>query len=62
MKFELTKSQIDKLEDWQQFIKEEFGSYGEFEYRFTPTGIGCYVEVYSKILNRTLNLTEVENW
>jgi len=33
-----------------------------YEYKFTPTGIGCCVEIYSKLSKKTLDLSDVEKW
>ncbi len=62
MKFELEDSQLLKLKNWQNKIKKKFGEYGNYTYSFTPTGIGNIINVYSDILGKTLNLTEVEKW
>lgn len=62
MKFELDKSQIERLNKWQKAIKKKYGEYGQYEYRFTPTGIGCCVEIYSNLSKKTLDLSNVEKW
>ena len=61
-KFELTKTQEEKLNGWKEAIKKVFGEYGQYDYIFTPTGIGDVVKVYSHLAKTTLDLTEVENW
>jgi hypothetical protein len=53
---------MDRLEKWQKTIKKKFGEYGHYEYRFTPTGIGCGIEVYSHSLKKSLDLSDVEKW
>jgi hypothetical protein len=62
MKFELNSAQCEMLKKWQLNIMEKYGSYGEFEYRFTPTGIGCIIKVYSVLSRETLNLSGEEYW
>lgn len=60
--FTLDEDQVVKLEEWQGHIKAIYGEYGNYEFRFKPTGIGDGVEVYSDLANITLNLTDVEKW
>lgn len=62
MKFELDDKQIKKLNKWTKKLKKKYGEVGLLEYRFTPTGIGDVVEVYSKTANKTINLTDVDSW
>ena len=61
-KFELSDTQEEKLKAWKDAIFIVFNAYGSFEFRFTSSGIGDKVEVYSTIAKTTLDLTEVENW
>lgn len=62
MKFELDEKQVEKLKEWQEAIKKVFGSYGEYEFIFKPTGIGDVVKVYSCLSKATLDLTDVDKW
>lgn len=62
MKFELDESQIQRLEKWKLSIKEKYGVYGIYEYKFTPTGIGCAVEIYSVLSQETLDLSDYDKW
>lgn len=62
MKFELDKKQKEKLKKWQDAIKEIYGEYGHFEYRFRPSGIGDGVRVYSDLAKTEIDLTDVESW
>lgn len=62
MKFEMSKTQIKKLEDWQEAINKVYGRTGDFEFTFKPNGIGYSITVYSELANFELNLTEIENW
>ena len=60
--FTLYEDQVVKLEEWQGHIKAIYGEYGNYEFRFRPTGIGDGVEVYSDLANITIDLTDVEKW
>ena len=62
MKFEITEEQEKKLKKWQEAIKEVFGEYGNYEYRFKPTGIGDSITVWSDLAQKSLNLTDVDTW
>mgnify|MGYP003475405952 CR=1 FL=1 len=62
MKFELDEDQIKKLNIWKEAIKVVFGEYGNFEYTFSPTGIGDVVTVYSELAKQELDLTDVDRW
>lgn len=62
MKFELCESQLEKLKSWQENIKDLFGEYGQYTFKFTPTGIGDCVEVESQLTKTTLDLTEEYKW
>tara|TARA_R110000772_G_scaffold5691_2_gene20351 strand:- start:8864 stop:9052 length:189 start_codon:yes stop_codon:yes gene_type:complete len=62
MKFELNEKQLKKLKKWQNAIKEVFGEYGNFEYRFTPCGIGDGVAVWSELAQKEIDLTDVDSW
>ena len=60
--FTLDEDQVKKLEEWQSHIKAIYGSYGNYEYRFSSGGIGQIVTVYSELAKITLDLTDVEKW
>lgn len=62
MKFEMSKTQIKKLEDWQEAINKVYGRTGDFEFTFKPNGIGYSITVYSELAKFELDLTEIENW
>lgn len=62
MKFELSPTQIENLKKFKKKIKRKYGKFGTFEYKFTPIGIGTIIEVYSKLDNKSINLTEEDNW
>jgi hypothetical protein len=60
--FELDEGQTKKLTQWKERIKKKHGKYGTFEYRFSPTGIGMVVKVYSHLEEKEVDLTDVSHW
>lgn len=62
MKFELTEKEEKRCRKFQDKIKEKYGQYGEFRFIFTPTGIGCAIEIHSILADKTKNITDYKNW
>jgi hypothetical protein len=64
LNFELSETQMKKLEKWQSAIKTIYGEYGSYTYSFRPTGIGDVVTVESDLVgsNHVLDLTEEDKW
>jgi hypothetical protein len=60
--FTLDEDQVKKLEEWQSHIKAIYGSYGNYEYRFSSDGIGKIVTVFSELADIELDLTDVDSW
>jgi hypothetical protein len=60
--FTLDENQVKKLEEWQGHIKAIYGSYGNYEYTFSSSGIGQNVVVYSELADTELDLTDVDSW
>ena len=60
--FTLDENQVKKLEKWQSHIKAIYGSYGNYEYTFSSSGIGQIVVVYSELADTELDLTDVDSW
>jgi len=60
--FTLDEDQVKKLEEWQEHIRAIYGEYGHYEYRFSSSGIGQMVEVYSQLTKTTIDLTDVDKW
>lgn len=58
----LSMSQAKKFKEWQEHIKAIYGSYGEYEYTFSPNAVGVVVTVYSSLANTMLDLTEIDTW
>lgn len=62
MKFELSVKEIKTLKKWKEAIKTIYNEYGNFEYRFRPTGIGVAISVFSDLTNTAINITDVDSW
>lgn len=62
MEFKLTEKQVSQIKEWQDKIFDLFGEYGSYEYRFTPTGIGDGLYVYSKLAKIGKDFSNVEDW
>jgi hypothetical protein len=60
--FTLDEDQVKKLEEWQEHIRAIYGEYGRYEYRFSSSGIGQMVQVYSQLTKTTIDLTDVDKW
>ena len=59
---ELNEKQQAKFDEWCSHIKTLYGEVGTLTWMITPTGIGNGVEVYSKLANVKLDLTDVDSW
>ncbi len=62
MIFELTARQEKELKEWQEKIKDLYGEYGTYTFKFTPTGIGNGVVVYSHLTKLELDISHQEDW
>ena len=62
MKFELTARQEKELNEWQEKIKDLYGEYGTYTFKFTPIGIGNGVVVYSHLTKLELDISHQEDW
>jgi len=62
MIFELTARQEKELKEWQEKIKDLYGEYGTYTFKFTPTGIGNGVVVYSHLTKLELDFSHQEDW
>jgi len=62
MIFEMSLTQKQKLEEWQEAIQKVYGKRGNYEFTFKPNGIGYSVVVYSELANFEFDLTEPENF
>lgn len=64
MKFELTKEQEKKLDEWKNSLPEilDFATIGgAYTYQFTPTGLGVGLTVKRED-GHEIDLTEYEKW
>lgn len=62
MEFKISAEQEKKLKKWQNAIKEIYGEYGNFEFRFRPTGIDDAITVWSDLAKTSIDLTDVSKW
>lgn len=62
MIFEMSLTQKQKLEDWQDAVEKVYGQKGNYEFTFKPNGIDYTITVYSELANFELDLTESENF
>lgn len=60
--FTLNEKQEKQLKKWREAIKTIYGEYGNFEFRFRPTGIGNAVYVWSDLANQLIDLTDENSW
>ena len=59
--FTLDEYQVKKLEEWQSHIKAIYGSYGNYEYTFSSSGVGQNVVVYSELADTELDYLDKNN-
>jgi hypothetical protein len=62
MEFSLNEKELAALKEWQEKIKDLFGEYGLYTYKFMPTGIGTAITVYSHNTKTELDLTDLDSW
>lgn len=60
--FTLSQRQKSELKEWQEKIKDLFGEYGNYEYTFSPNGIGTGLVVKSSITGTSIDLSHIEDW
>lgn len=60
--FTLNEKQEKQLKKWQNAIKTIYGEYGNYEYRFRPTGIGNAIYIWSDLANQLIDLTDENSW
>ena len=60
--FNLNEVEAKRLEKWQKKIKKKHGKYGSYTFKFTPTGIGNGIDVYSDLEDKTKDLTDYDSW
>lgn len=62
MKFELDEYQEIKLKAWQDKIKKKYGQYGQYDFIFTPSGVGTSIKVVSHLSKKEIDLTDIDKW
>lgn len=61
--FTISDKEEAKLKEWQNAIKTVYGEYGDYLYTFDPNnGIGVAISVYSKLANKTIDITDIDSW
>lgn len=64
--FELDKEQVRELINWKKTHKCSDGYMGviggQYDYIFSPTGLGCICEVKCNYCSSYINLTDSDNW
>jgi hypothetical protein len=59
---ELNDKQQAMYDEWAAAIKVIHGKYGNMTWSVSDCGIGQTIKVYNELVNRELNLTDVESW
>lgn len=62
LRFTLNQIEQERAELFMERVKRECGSYGLFEYKFTPTSIGDIINIYSDLLDAEIDITDYETW
>lgn len=62
MTFELNEAEIAKAKEFQKKMVKKHGSTSNYEYCFTPIGIGIVVEVCHKDTAISLDITDYSSW
>jgi hypothetical protein len=60
--FTIGEQENKNIEEWKELIKNLYGEYGTYTYKFTPTGIGNNIQVYSHLAKIEKDFTIVDNW
>jgi hypothetical protein len=62
MTFTISESEMKAIKEWRELIKSLYGEYGLYTYKFTPTGIGNGIVVYSHLANIEKDFTDMDTW
>jgi len=68
MQFNISDEDMKKIKEWNKKQNKKTGTDyygaigGQLTYSFTPTGLGCIVEVIHGVTKEKLDLTDVEIW
>jgi hypothetical protein len=59
---ELNDKQQAMYDEWAAAVKVIHGKYGNMTWSVSDCGIGQTIKVYNDLVNKELNLTDVESW
>ena len=62
IEIELTDKEQAKYDEWIDHIKALYGQVGLLTWKYTPTGIGMELSVFSHLAKVELDLTDEESW
>ncbi len=60
--FTISEPELKAIKEWQELIKNLYGEYGIFTYKFTPIGVGNGIVVYSHLANIEKDFTDMDTW
>lgn len=60
--FTISEPEMKAIEEWQELIKTLYGEYGLYTYKFTPTGVGSGIVVYSHLAKIEKDFTDMDTW
>ena len=60
--FSLSDKEKERRDEIFKALKTLYGEVGVIEYRFTPTGIGNGVSIYSRKTELEYDLTDMDSW
>ena len=60
--FYLNEVEEKRFNKWKKKIKKKHGKYGLYTFKFTPTGIGNGISVYSDLEDKEKNITDYDSW
>jgi len=61
--FKISEAELRGINRWKDAIKEVYGEYGSYEYRFgIGSGIGYTIKVFSNLTKTEKDFTDYSNW
>ena len=61
--FKISEVELRGINRWKDAIKEVYGEYGSYEYRFgIGSGIGYTIKVFSNLTKTEKDFTDYSNW
>jgi hypothetical protein len=61
LEFRLSYVEQERLDEFKEKIKGLYGEYGHYTYKFSPTGIGDSIVVYSHLARLEKDITD-DSW